>query len=422
MKDGKAPRRQGGKSGVVGRETEPTEAAGARQKVVLRPLAIPETIVDIVRKLEDAGHEAWCVGGSLRDALLGGGEQDYDVATSARPGEVQRIFRRTVPIGLRFGTVGVLDREGALHEVTTFRRDVETDGRHAVVEYGVSLNDDLARRDFTINALAYHPLREEWRDPFHGVADLDAGVVRAVGDPADRFREDYLRILRALRFSARFGFAIEAKTWDAARAASEGLQQLSAERVRDEWFKSLTTARDLAELVRLWRESGAAAVWLPELTAAVVPDVPLAERDPVLLTVALTTGADGVLRRLKASNDEVNRAARAQASAAEPASGEERVVRRWLAAVGSAWKDLATLSRWREGREPEWAAVAATIIARGDAVTREQLAVSGADLQKAGVPPGPQMGRLLQSLLDRVLDDPALNQRETLLALAREAR
>ncbi len=418
-----APRRQGDKPKRPGGKPAPSGVEGAaRRQVELRPLSIPEPIVDIVRKLEEAGHEAWCVGGSLRDALLGGAEQDYDVATSARPSEVQRIFRRTVPIGLRFGTIGVLDQEGVLHEVTTFRRDVETDGRHAVVEYGVSLDDDLARRDFTINALAYHPLRQEWRDPFHGVADLEAGVVRAVGEAGERFREDYLRILRALRFCARLGFAIEPKTWEAARAASEGLTQLSAERVRDEWFKSLTTARELSELVRLWHASGAASVWLPELTTGAVPNVPLVERDPVLLTVALTNAPDDVLRRLKASNDEIGRAARARSSPAEPATQEERVVRRWLAAVGPAWQDLATLTRWREGQAPSWAPVAQTIIARGDPVTREQLAVTGADLQKAGIPPGPQMGRLLQLLLDRVLDDPSLNQRDTLLALAREAR
>jgi len=127
-----------------------------------------------------------------------------------------------------------------LHEVTTFRRDVETDGRHAVVVYeGVTLEQDLARRDFTINAIAYHPFRHEWRDPFGGATDLEHRIIRAVGDPAARFREDYLRILRALRFAARFEFTIDPATWAAARAAAPGLAQLSAERVRDEWFKGL---------------------------------------------------------------------------------------------------------------------------------------------------------------------------------------
>ena len=172
-------------------------------------LEIPAEVLEIARTLEAAGYEAWCVGGALRDHLLGDPHSDIDFATSARPEDVRRLFRRTAAVGIKYGTVGVLDRNRVLHEVTTFRRDVTTDGRHAVVEYGVSLEEDLARRDFTINAIAYHPLRGEWRDPFGGADDLDRRVVRAVGDPAERFREDYLRILRAVRFAARFGFAVD---------------------------------------------------------------------------------------------------------------------------------------------------------------------------------------------------------------------
>src|SRR5262249_25109328 len=157
------------------------------------------------------------------------------------------------------------DSRRAVHEVTTFRHDVVTDGRHAVVRYGVSLDEDLARRDFTINAMAYHPLRGEWRDPFEGEPDLRRQAIRAVGDPRQRFREDYLRILRAIRFAARFQFTVDAATWAAMVDGADGLPRLSAERVRDEWFKGMTTATSVAELVRLWRESGAAAALLPEL-------------------------------------------------------------------------------------------------------------------------------------------------------------
>ena len=149
---------------------------------------VPEEILEIARALERAGHETWCVGGALRDTLLGDPHSDFDLATSARPQEVMRLFRRTAAIGVEHGIVGVIDRKHVMHEVTTFRRDVHTDGRHAVVEYGASLDEDLARRDFTINAIAYHPLRREWRDPHGGERDLEAGVVRAVGDPAERFR------------------------------------------------------------------------------------------------------------------------------------------------------------------------------------------------------------------------------------------
>ena len=166
-------------------------------------ITIPEEVIGIARRLEEAGHAAWCVGGALRDTLLGDPHSDFDLATSATPDQVQSLFPRTIAVGIKYGTVGVLDRHGTLHEVTTFRRDVSTDGRHAEVAYGVSLEEDLARRDFTINAIAYHPLRAEWRDPFEGAPDLARRRIRAVGDAASRFREDYLRILRAVRFAAR---------------------------------------------------------------------------------------------------------------------------------------------------------------------------------------------------------------------------
>jgi len=382
---------------------------------------IPEEVLDIARVLERAGFEAWCVGGAVRDALLGDPHMDYDIATSARPEEVLRLFPRTVPVGLRFGTVGVLDRNRQLHEVTTFRRDIETDGRHAVVQYGVSLEDDLARRDFTINALAYHPLREEWRDPFNGVEDLSRHVVRAVGDASQRFREDYLRILRGLRFSARLGFAIEPATWDAARAATDGLPQLSAERVRDEWFKSLRTARDLGELVRLWRESGVAAALMPELDTpgATAPSIDRKDRDPLLLTCLLTTDPVAVLRRLKASNQEIGRALAAREALPLPGHSDEVTVRRWLSRVGAAADDQATLVRWRTGQSPAWGEVAERIRTRGDALTRDALAITGVDLRGMGLEPGPKMGVVLDRLLDRVLEDPAINTREQLLALAR---
>ncbi|MFN9903799.1 MAG: polynucleotide adenylyltransferase, partial [bacterium] len=145
------------------------------------------------------------MGGAVRDALLGLAHLDWDLATSATPAEVRRLFRRTVPVGIEFGTIGVLDHEGHLHEVTTFRHDVRTDGRHAVVEFGASLDEDLARRDFTINAIAYDPLTGRLHDPFDGRGDLARGLVTAVGAPDARMTEDRLRALRAFRFAARFG-------------------------------------------------------------------------------------------------------------------------------------------------------------------------------------------------------------------------
>ncbi len=384
-------------------------------------LALPAEILTIATTLEAAGFETWCVGGALRDFLLGDPQQDVDLATAAPPEAVQQLFRHTVPVGIQHGTVGVLDRHRRLHEVTTFRRDVSTDGRHAVVAYGVSLEDDLARRDFTINALAYHPLRHEWRDPYHGLRDLHDGLVRAVGVPEDRFREDYLRVLRAFRFAARFAFRIEPTTWGAIKAAVPGLSGLSAERVRDEWFKGLLRARSVMEFVRLWQEAGAAAVLLPELRAA--PGIAAAElppRDPVLLSTLLLDRPDQVLLRLRASSAEVARAGRVVQAPAAPAGEDAVAVRYWMHAAGEAVDDLLAAHLRMTGALPGWADTVAGIRERGDAVSRSALAVTGHDLADAGIPPGPAMGRLLDQLLDAVLSDPSLNTREYLLQRARE--
>ncbi|MFI5236225.1 MAG: CCA tRNA nucleotidyltransferase [Gemmatimonadales bacterium] len=390
------------------------------------PIPIPETVLDIVRQLEAAGFETWCVGGAVRDHLLGDPNTDFDLATRATPDEVRTLFRHTVDVGVAFGTVGVLDRDRVLHEVTTFRRDVSTDGRRAVVAFGATLEEDLARRDFTINAIAFHPIRNEWRDPFKGFADLDAKLIRAVGSPGERFREDYLRILRGVRFASRLGFEIEAATWAAMLAESSGLAGLSAERVRDEWFKSLRTTRSLGRLVALWGEVVRGSPWMPELLAAVPRALPSSEafpRDPVLLTAFLTRDPAAVLRRLKASGTEVDRAAAMARGLAAPAGGDERSVRRWLSAVTPAVaEDLALLVRLRTGNDAAWAATMATIIARRDPISRGDLVVSGDDLLQAGVPAGRTLGAALVTLLDYVLDDPARNTRESLLQRARELR
>ncbi|HEX3232603.1 MAG TPA: CCA tRNA nucleotidyltransferase [Gemmatimonadales bacterium] len=390
-------------------------------------ISIPEEVLEIAGTLERAGHEAWCVGGALRDVLLDEPHavSDFDIATSATPAEVQALFRRTAAVGAKYGTIGVIDRRRVLHEVTTFRRDVITDGRHAVVEYGVSLAEDLARRDFTINAIAYHPIRREWQDPFGGLGDLRDGLVRAVGDPAQRFREDYLRILRGIRFAARFGFTIEPATWSAGRRAASGLANLSAERVRDEWFKGLRTARSVAALVSLWRGVGATTHWMPELDRtppeilARAAELPLDRRDPVLLTALLTATPGHVLRRLRASSAEVDRGTACSEGPPAPEGIDEPAVRRWLSRVGTAAEDLLALWVMRHGAEPAWAPVVRAVRQRGDALTRADLAITGNDLRDAGAS-GRRIGEILSMLMDRVLETPALNTRETLLAMARE--
>jgi tRNA nucleotidyltransferase (CCA-adding enzyme) len=386
-------------------------------------LEIPAAVLEIVAALEAAGYETWCVGGAIRDGLLGDTMVDVDLATAASPGAVQRIFRRTVPVGIEHGTIGVVGADSLLHEVTTFRRDVRTDGRHAEVDFGVSLDDDLARRDFTINAIAWHPLRREWRDPFHGRDDLDGRLVRAVGDPAQRFREDRLRILRALRFAARFDFTIEDLTWRAACDQAHDTGHLSAERVREEWWKGVSTARDSRHLLRLWQEVGVADVWLADgdVRWSALPDLPPAiTRDPVLLLAAWRTPVAPILRRLKASGAEIGRGRAIDRGPAAPASADPAAVRRWMASVGGAATDLVLLARVGAETTPAWIGTWDAVVARGDATTRAGLAVSGDDLAAAGIAePGPAMGAILDRLLAAVVDDPALNQRETLLDLAR---
>jgi tRNA nucleotidyltransferase/poly(A) polymerase len=220
---------------------------------------------DIARRLEAAGFPTFAVGGAVRDALLGLPAQDWDLATRARPQEVRRLFRRTVPIGIEHGTVGVPGRDGVLYEVTTFRRDVETFGRHATVEFADSIEDDLSRRDFTINALAWDPATGELRDPYGGLDDLAGGVLRTVGRAQERFAEDYLRVLRALRFAGHFRLRIDPDTWSALTRATAELPLLSAERVREELLKVLSKSRCASTAFSLYAASGVLKVLYPEL-------------------------------------------------------------------------------------------------------------------------------------------------------------
>ena len=281
----------------------------------------PATVLEIARTLIRAGYESWFVGGAVRDALLGHPNLDWDLATAATPQQVQRLFRRTVPVGIEFGTVGVLDEAGVMHEVTTFRRDVQTDGRHAVVEFGANLDEDLARRDFTINAIAYGPDSRELYDPFHGRSDLEHRLVRAVGIAADRMREDRLRALRAIRFSARFRFVIEPGTWRAIVDSAPHLGRLSMERVQQEIEKTMTQVDLPGGAFRIWRDSGAFEALVPSL--ATLSEVTFASLDLLprarsaaqsqrtsnrLAALVLELDADDArvaLRELRFSNDRI---------------------------------------------------------------------------------------------------------------------
>ncbi len=410
-------------------------------------LPIPDEVVSIAATLEGEGFETWCVGGAVRDNLLGFASKDFDLATAATPQQVQGLFPRTVPIGLAHGTIAVLDRKRRPHEVTTFRKDVQSDGRHAVVEFGVSLDEDLARRDFTINAIAYHPITNEWRDLFSGTSDLSAKLIRAVGDPSQRFQEDYLRILRALRFASRFGFEIEKATWEAAVGNADGLTHLSAERVRDEWMRGLAGAEEAGRLVEVWGEVGALDLWLSEFgreeggvsahsnpaqgrrEEGGVPARPnpgsfeavdrFPDRDPVLITSYLSNDPAATLSRLKCSKAEIERGRAIGAhSGTEPDPASAVEVRRWMSKVGSAADDLVAIAEVEGGGEGLVMAVR-QVRASGAPLTIGDLAIDGNDLIAGGIEPGPNLGSILAGLLEDVLTDPSLNTKERLLKRVR---
>lgn len=430
----------------------------------------PATVRRIAERLEEAGFETWCVGGAVRDALLGHPHLDWDLATAAKPADVQKLFKRTKPVGIEFGTVGVIDINNVMHEVTTFRRDVNTDGRHAVVEFGASLEEDLARRDFTINAIAYSTRKDELRDPYNGRTDLQRKIIRAVGDPSDRMREDRLRALRAIRFAARFGFEIDPKTWAAIVESAPYLSRLSAERVKQEIEKTMDQVKFPSQAFAKWRDSGAFATLIPSLSHVTNQQLrPLDHlRRPLLpgrparratRIAALFAAAPGVtvrktLKDLRFSNSETEWIAilierwqqigpgmtRALLDAEEryamdpwgDRTPSSAVMRSWAASAGRT--RLAPLLRladafWWAAREagkpaPYKQTVAAAFkravkIAYKDAIELADLAIDGSDLEKLGIR-GPQVGVTLRRLLEAVINDPRQNMRDRLLKLAQE--
>jgi len=421
----------------------------------------PGAVVELASKLEQAGFETWCVGGAVRDALLGVAGLDWDLATAARPEQVRGVFgaRRTIPVGIEFGTVGVLDASGQMHEVTTFRHDLRTDGRHAEVAFGASLTEDLARRDFTINAIAWHPLRHEIRDPFGGREDLRARMVRAVGDPAARMREDRLRALRAIRFAGRFDFEIELATWRAITESAAHLGRLSPERVRQELQKTMEQVRCPSVTLARWRDAGAFATVLPPLGDVsddvlrvldhLAPPGLRGRPQRTLLRFAALFAAcppeevRDIVDRLRFSRQEggwvalvVSRWAAAapmlERLAHHPRQIPDGDVRRLASTIGRlniAPVMRLTGARWsaRRGRGSTAPPPAAVRLlhrrllasAYRDALDLRDLALDGDDLRRAGIPPGPLLGKILHALVERVVEDPAFNVPDRLLVEAR---
>ena len=408
-------------------------------------ITLPRSVARILRTLEKAGFEAYAVGGCVRDTLLDRQPGDWDITTSARPREVKALFRRTIDTGIQHGTVTVLmreeDQQFTGYEVTTYRIDGEyLDGRHPKeVIFTPSLHEDLARRDFTINAMAYNE-RAGIVDDFGGMEDLAAKQIRAVGNPAHRFQEDALRMLRAIRFSAQLDFGIEAETMAAVSALAPNLQKVSKERIATELTKLLLSKHP--ERLQLVFDTGLApfvAVDFLKLSALprLTGDVPAKKglRWGMLLR-ELPADTKRILRELKMDNDTIHYALSFGQLFRDALPENETEIRRQMAAYGTEiWFDVLALRQAlaAEGNvfRAEDAAAAGSpatrenlaalekagrkILRRGDCIAIGMLAVNGQDLMAAGVPKGPEIGRILQALLQDVLANPKRNERADLL-------
>ena len=435
-------------------------------------LTIPVNAEKILRVLENQGFEAFIVGGCVRDSILGRRPDDWDITTSARPEQVKALFRRTVDTGLKHGTVTVLmDKES--YEVTTYRIDGEyEDGRHPKeVAFTASLEEDLKRRDFTINAMAYHPDRG-LVDLFHGMDDIRAEIIRCVGNPLERFGEDALRILRAVRFSAQLGFSIEEETRKGIEKLAPNLKLVSAERIQTELVKLLVSPHPDYFLTAY--ETGITRQFLPEFDACMetgqnTPHHCLSvglhtlqsllniRPDKVLrLTMLLhdigkpavkktdENGRDhfkmhgpagekmasAILRRLKFDNDTISKVCRLIRWHDDRPAPDMCSVRRAVNRIGEdifplylevQRADMLAQSAYK--REEKAARLEGVnecyrkILEEGQCVSLKSMAVKGRDLLAAGYAPGPELGEILDRLLEHVLEHPEDNEKDRLLAL-----
>ncbi len=447
---------------------------------------IPQKVNDIIEELMQHGYEAYAVGGCVRDMVLGREPEDWDITTSATPYEVKKIFRRTVDTGIVHGTVTVL-MEKEHYEVTTYRLDGEyEDNRHPKqVEFTSSLVEDLKRRDFTINAMAYNE-KEGFIDLFGGMEDLNKGLIRCVGSAEERFDEDALRILRAVRFSAQLGFTIEEDTLCAIEAKAENLMNISAERIRVELTKLLIS--DHPNRLRLLYELGITSVVFPEFDAMMkteqknihhiysvgdhtihaVSEVAgglkeqrfeIRERTILRWTMLLhdiekpntiTLGKDGqnhffghqekgaltaknILRRLKFDNDTIDavvhlirwhdyRFVLTSAGMRKAASKIGKEYMELLFEVNRADTSAKNPQHTKEkfDRIATARQLYREIIDKEECVSLKELQINGKDLITIGMKPGKKMGELLNSLLSEVLDNPSLNDRDTLLTITKQ--
>lgn len=437
----------------------------------------PEVLSPIARTMNQAGHACYLVGGAVRNLATGTEPVDFDLATDATPQQVMKLFRRVIPTGIDHGTVTVLIRDQRF-EVTTFRVETDySDSRHPdQVTFTRTIEEDLKRRDFTINGMAVDLSSGELVDPHGGQRDLEAGVVRAIGDARERFEEDGLRLLRAIRFACQLQFSIEPHTWEAIQQARDRVREISAERVRDEIVK-IVESRHPSSGFRLMQESGLLALLLPELDRCsdiphgsdLTPDVlshslwacdgaPASDLGLRLAALLHDVGkwdtyridsrpgvlfhghdkasaehSDAILSRLRFSNavrKRVVHLVRHHMFNYEP-SWSDAAVRRFIARVGeTAVADLIAL-RYADlyGKTGQSApdrhlqeldTRVQAILNEEQALRIKDLAVDGNVLHRElGIPKAPVMGHVLEYLLERVMEHPELNETARLLELAR---
>lgn len=393
-------------------------------------ITLPTKVKQIISRLEKADYEAYAVGGCVRDSILKRSPEDWDITTSAKPEEVKRLFSTTIDTGLQHGTVTVvIEKEG--FEVTTFRLDGDyTDGRHPDrVAFTSSLTEDLRRRDFTINAMAYSE-KTGLIDEFDGERDLEDGVIRAVGEAKERFSEDALRMLRAIRFAGQLNFKIEEKTFDAIKELSSNISKVSVERIAKELEKLLLSGNP--EYIALVYETGIFSVIAPEvamlfenceisasikaLSRASFPEKK--ELYQIRLAIFLEgLGADKaakLLKRLKLDNDTINTVKKLLELSLREVENNETDMRRTVKDAGHKMMPLLLEMRRAKGLKDN-KELYQTVIDNGYCTSISELNINGKDLMDAGIPKGALIGSTLERLLELVIEKPELNTRESLL-------
>lgn len=391
----------------------------------------PDYVQAVLNALHKAGHQAYIVGGCVRDCLLGNTPKDWDVTTSALPEQTEQAALaaglKTFRTGIKHGTISVLS-DGVTVECTTFRVDGDyKDSRHPEsVKFTPCLQEDLARRDFTVNAMAATPAQNGWEiiDPFDGQADLQAGIIRCVGNPIKRFGEDALRILRGVRFAVRLGFTIEEKTANAMYASAGGLKNISRERVREE-LMGILQSPDPEGAIKIMKKRGFLKFVFPyaDVTASAKGVNSLPAGGPLLRLAYLLYDApdnavQATLSDLKFSGNDSRYVRVVLTLRGETLENTPLFAREMIALYGNyaipalalrAYRGEDTLPLSQTVRE-QWD--------RGVCVRVSDLAVNGADLAEIGIPKGREMGNMLNALLAEVMKDPDLNTKDALLALA----